>query len=261
MRTGRAILVGILAGSVSVLSVWGGADEVEAAELTAMSAGAAKPAVMDLAETFRRETGHVVQFTFATVGTLQQKVAAGEMADIFIMTDAAIDDLARKGIVAAGTRTDLGRVGIGVAVREGAAVPDISTPEALKQTLLSAKSLVYVDPAKGGTSGIHFAGVLERLGIAEAVKAKTTLLPGGYVVEPVAKGEIELGVHQISEILAVKGVRLVGPLPRALQKITIYSAGLAARTAAPDAARTFIAFLTSPAAKSKFIAVGLDYKE
>ncbi|MBI4841426.1 MAG: substrate-binding domain-containing protein [candidate division NC10 bacterium] len=97
--------------------------------------------------------------------------------------------------------------------------------------------------------------------LAEAVKAKTTLLPGGYVVEPVAKGEIELGVHQISEILAVKGVRLVGPLPRELQKVTIYSAGLAARTAAPDAAKAFVAFLTSPPARSKFIAVGLDYKE
>lgn len=139
------------------------------------------------------------------------------------MTDAAIDDLARKGIAATGTRTVLARVGIGVAVREGAALPDISTPEALKQTLLAAKSLVYVDPAKGGTSGIHFAGVLQRLGIAEAVKGKTTLLPGGYVVELVAKGEIELGVHQISEILAVKGVRLVGPLPRELQKITIFT--------------------------------------
>ncbi len=226
-----------------------------------MSAGAVKPAVVDLAEVFRRETGHVVQFTFATVGTLQQKIAAGETADVFLMTDAAIDDLARKGIAATGTRIDLARVGIGVAVREDAAVPDISTSEALKQTLLAAKSLVYVDPAKGGTSGIHFAGVLERLGIAEAVKGKTTLLPGGYVVELVAKGEIELGVHQISEILAVKGVRLVGPLPRELQKVTIYSAGLAARIAAPEAAKAFVAFPTSPPAKSKFIAVGLDYKE
>jgi molybdate transport system substrate-binding protein len=123
-----------------------------------MSAGAVRPAVVDLAETFRRETGHVVQFTFATVGILQQKIAAGETADVFIMTDAAIDDLARKGIAAAGTRTDLARVGIGVAVREGAAVPDISTPEALKQTLLSAKSLVYVDPAKGGPAGFTSPG-------------------------------------------------------------------------------------------------------
>ena len=102
-----------------------------------MSAGAVKPAVVDLAETFRRDTGHVVQFTFATVGTLQQKIAAGETADVFLMTDAAIDDLARKGIAATGTRTDLARVGIGVAVREGAAVPDISTPEAFVAFLTS----------------------------------------------------------------------------------------------------------------------------
>ena len=102
-----------------------------------MSAGAVKPAVVDLAETFGRETAHTVQFTFATVGTLQQQIAAGETADVFVMTDAAIDDLAQKRIAATGTRTDLARVGIGVAVREGAAVPDISTPEAFVAFLTS----------------------------------------------------------------------------------------------------------------------------
>ena len=133
--------------------------------------------------------------------------------------------------------------------------------EALKQTLLAAKSLVYVDPARGATSGVHFAGVLERLGIADQVKGKTILIPTGFAAEVVAKGEAEICVHQISEILPVKGVTLVGPLPRDLQKVTIYSGGLAARAAQPEAARAFLAFLTRPAFKSKLAAAGLDYRE
>jgi len=238
-----------------------GMTAAAAAEIKVLSAGAVRPAVAGLAETFRSQTGHEVRFTFGTVGSLQQKVTAGEKADLFFMTDVAIDDLVRKGIVVLGTRTDIARVEIGIGVREGSPKPDISTPEALKQTLLSAKSLVYMDPAKGGTSGIHFASVLDRLGITDAVKPKTTLWPAGYAAEPVAKGEIEIVVHQISEILAVKGVTLVGPLPHEVQKVTIYSAGLAANAASPDAAKAFLEFLTSPQARLKFSEVGLDYRE
>ncbi|MBI2371341.1 MAG: substrate-binding domain-containing protein, partial [Deltaproteobacteria bacterium] len=233
----------------------------QAAEVKVLSAGAVRKVVTDLAEAFRRETGHTVTLTFGTVGAVREKLRAGEPADVLIMTDAAIDELARQGAVAPGTRTDLARAGIGVGVREGAPRPDISTPEALKQTLLAAKSLVYMDPARGATSGIHFAGVLQRLGIAEAVKGKSRLWPSGYAAEVVAKGEAELVVHQISEILPVKGVTLVGPLPRDLQKLTIYSAGLAARSAAPEAARAFIAFMARPSFKGKFAEAGLDYRE
>jgi molybdate transport system substrate-binding protein len=146
-------------------------------------------------------------------------------------------------------------------VREGAPLPDISTSEAFKQTVLAAKSLVYVDPARGATSGIHFAGVLQRLGIADAVKDKTVLWPGGYAAEALVKGQAELCVHQISEILPVKGVTLVGPLPRGLQKITTYSAVLSSRAATPDVARAFIAFVARPSFKAKLAAAGLDYRE
>src|SRR5437867_10251432 len=139
---------------------------------------------------------------------------------------------------------------MGVGVRDGAPKPDISTVDAFKRALLEAKSIVYVDPASGATSGTHFASVLQKLGIADAVKPKTKLVPGGYPAELVAKGEVELVVHQISEIVPVKGVALVGPLPKDLQKITTYSAGLAARSAVPEAARAFIAFLARPAFKS-----------
>ena len=163
--------------------------------------------------------------------------------------------------MAAGTRTDIARVGIGVAVKEGAPLPDIATPEAFKRTLLAVKSLVYVDPGRGATSGIHFASVLQRLGIAEAVKDKTLLWPGGFAAEAVAKGQAELCVHQISEILPVAGVTLVGPLPKEFQKITTYSGGVTARSEHADAARALLAFLARPAFKAKFAAAGLDYRE
>lgn len=252
--------VGMWLGLVLViLAGWVSAGE--AAEVKVLSAGAVRGIVTDLAETFQRETGHTVTLTFGPVGVVRQKLAAGEPADVVIMTDVAIDEMVEKGAVRPGTRTDIARTAIGVGVKEGAPRPDISTPEALKQTLLTAKSLVYVDPAQGATSGIHFAAVLQRLGIAEAVQGKTQLVPGGYPAEKVAKGEAEIVVNQISEILPVKGVILVGPLPKDLQKITVYSAGLAARSTAPETARAFITFMATPAFKAKFAAAGLDYRE
>jgi molybdate transport system substrate-binding protein len=142
-------------------------------------------------------------------------------------------------------------------VHERAVAPDISTPEALKQTLLAAKSITYIDPAKG-TSGKHFAEVLQRLGISEAVKAKTRLADAGYVVEPVARGEIELGIQQITEILPVQGVKLVGPLPEPLQKITVYSAALTPHARDADAVRGFLAYLRGAEARGIFTAKGFS---
>jgi carbon-monoxide dehydrogenase large subunit len=229
-------------------------------ELTVLSGGAVQTIVAELAEAYRQETGRAVKVTFATVGALR-KQAVTEPADVLILTDDAIDDLIRQGIVAAGTRTDIARVGVGVAVKQGAPRPDVSSPEALRQTLLAAKSLVCADPAKGATSGVHFAEVLQRLGIAEHVKAKTLLWPEGFPARAVADGQAELCVHQISGIVPVAGVSLVGPLPRELQKITTYSAGLATRSVQPDVARAFLAFLARPAFRAKFAAAGMDYRE
>jgi molybdate transport system substrate-binding protein len=254
----RTLLSSVLVACVGIVGL--GAGPARAADLKVFSAGAVRAIVTDLAEDFRRETGHTVTLSFGTVGVTRQKLASGEPVDVVIMTDVAVDDVAKQGTVVPGTRTDIARTGMGVGVREGAAKPDISTSEAFKATLLRAKSLVYVDPAQGATSGIHFASVLDRLGIAEAVKGKSQLVPGGYPAEKVASGEAELVVHQISEIVPVKGVVLVGPLPADLQKVTVYSAGLAARSASPEAARAFIAFITRPAFKAKFAAAGLDYR-
>lgn len=257
MTRGAAGLGSLLVAAVA----WAAFDCAEAAEIRVLSAGAMKAMVTELAEAFLKESGHTVIVTSGTVGAVRQKLTAGEPADVVIATDTAIDELAHQGAIVTGTRTDLARTGIGVAVRQGAPLPDISTPEAFKRTLLSAKSLVYVNPSLGATSGIHFAGVLQRLGIADAVKDKTLLWPGGYAAEAVAKGQAELCVHQISEILPVKGVTLVGPLPRDLQKITTYSAGLPAQSAAPEAARVFIAFMARPSFKSRLAEAGLDYQQ
>ena len=231
-----------------------------AVEIKLVSAGAVSSVVSKLAESFAQESGHSVKSTYGPMGVVRQKLAS-EPADVVIASDTVLEDFIKQGAVVAGTRVDLARAGVGVGVREGAPKPDISTPDAFKNTLLAAKSLVYVDPAQGATSGIHFASVLQRLGIADQVKGKTILWPGGYAAEAVAKGDAEIVVHQISEIMPVKGVTLIGPLPKDLQKITIYAGGVATKSTVPDAAKTFIHYLTRPASKEKFAAAGLDYKE
>jgi molybdate transport system substrate-binding protein len=237
-------------------------SSVEAAEIKVLSAGAMKAMVTELGAEFTRETGHTLALTTGTVGQLRDKILAGEAADVVVMSDTAIDQLIGQGHLARGSRVDIARTGIGVAVREGAPKPDIATPEAFKQALLSAKSIAYVDPASGATSGIYFASVLQRLGIADAVKSKTVLRTGGgYVAELVARGEAELAVHQISEIIPVKGATLVGPLPRDLQKVTVYSVALPARGTTTEPAKAFVEFMARPAFKARLAAAGLDYKD
>jgi len=146
-------------------------------------------------------------------------------------------------------------------VREGVAKPDIGSIDALKQTLLSAKSVTYPDPARGGASGIHFNAVIERLGIAETIRQKAVLGANpDFVCVAVAKGEIEMCVHQISEIMPVKGVTLVGPLPKDVQRVTTFAVAVSARAAEAEAARAFLAFVSRPDFKARFAAAGLDYR-
>lgn len=252
--------MGRVLGITALLLTW--IASVDAAEIKVLSAGAMKAMVSELGADFTRETGHTLAVTSGTVGQLRDKLLAGEAADVVVLSDTAIDQLVGQDHLARGSRVDIARTGMGVAVREGAPKPDISTPEAFKRTLLAAKSITYVDPKSGGTSGIYFAGLLERLGIADAMKPKTVLRPGGgYIAELVARGEAELAVHQISEIVPVKGVTLVGPLPRDLQKVTVYSAGLPARGTNAEPAKAFVEFMTRPAFKSRLDAAGLDYKD
>jgi molybdate transport system substrate-binding protein len=192
-----------------------------------------------------------LQVEYAPVGVLLRRLAEGTLPDVLIVSTEVVAEVERKGWSVPGSALALGSVGVGVAVKEGAPTPDISSPEALRKTLLAARSITYMDPQKG-TSGKHFAAVLEQLGIAEQVKAKATLGDAGFVVEPVARGEIELGVQQITEILPVKGAKLLGPLPASLQKITSYSVMVGAQARDPVLAGALIGYLTSAQAAAMF---------
>jgi molybdate transport system substrate-binding protein len=237
-----------------------GAGPAAAAEVRVLSAGAMKAMVTELSGGFTKETGHLVVITSDTGGGLRRRLEGGEVADVLVAPDVAMDALTKSNHALAPTRTDLAKTAIGVAVRDGAPKPDIATVDAFKRALLEAKSIVYNDPAIGATSGIHFASVLQKLGIAEAVKPKTVLWKGGYAAEALLNGQAELCVHQISEIIPVKGVTLVGPLPAEINRVTTYAGALVASSPSPDAARAFLAYLGRPEFRPKFAAAGLDYK-
>jgi molybdate transport system substrate-binding protein len=218
-----------------------------AAEIKLLTAGAFKQVVLAVVPGFEAETGHKVVVQEATVGTLMRRIEGGEAFDVGVLSPAAVDELIAKGKMAGGSRVVLARVGVGVVVKAGAPLPDIATVDGFKKTLLAAKSVAYIDPAAGGSSGIYVAGLLDRLGIAEPVKAKAKLIPGGAVATHIAQGEAELGIHQISEILHVGGVTLVGPLPAEIQNYTVYAAGIGAAAINQAAARALIERLSGPA--------------
>jgi len=228
-----------------------------AAEIKVAAGGAAQEAIVELAAAFKKKTGHEVKGTYAPMGTLANRLIAGEKADLLFMTGAALDNVAKGGVKLDADRRPLGRVLIGLAVKQGAPAPDISTVAAFKTTLLAAKSVAYVDPATGATSGTHFAKMLEKMGIAEQMKPKSILKPGGYVVDLVAKGEAELGVHQITEILPVKGAKLVGPIPADVNLVSTYIGVLVA--GAPAEAKAFLDFATSPEAKAAVEHAGFQW--
>jgi molybdate transport system substrate-binding protein len=227
----------------------------KANDLTIFSGGAVKSGLTDAVTAYELARGKKVFVEYHPMGPLTKMLAEGARPDIVILTQEVVDEVRPKGLIAAETLTEVGRVGMGVAAHQNAVLPDISTPEALKRALLAAKSIVYIDPARG-TSGKHFAEVLKGLGIADAVNAKATLGSGGYVVEPVGRGQIELGVHQITEILPVPGVKLVGPLPAALQKETVYHGALTPTTPRAEEAKAFLAFLRAPETRKLFAARG-----
>ena len=246
-------------GVVAMATMVGGATE--AAELKVLSASALKPVLPGLAEVFQRESGHTVTLAFATAGEVEKRLVAGEPVDVVVVTQVASWKLVSLDFVPKGASSIIARVGVGIGVREGAPKPDISTTDAFKQTILGAKSVTYPDPARGGASGIHFNNVIERLGIADPVRQKAVLGANpDFVCVAVAKGEVELCVHQISEIMPVKGVTLVGPLPREVQNVTTFAVAVSARASEPDAARAFLAFVSRPDFKAKFAEAGLDYR-
>src|SRR5215470_5061243 len=204
-----------------------------------------KTVMLDLVPAFERASGTKPQITWGSTNGLIKELDGGAAADLVILTAEAIDDLIKRGKVVAGSRVDLARSGIGIAVRKGARKPDIASPDALKRALLAAKSVAH---SKTGMSGVYFPTVLERLGIADEMKGKIVMPdPGTPVGEVVAKGEAELGVQQVSELLPVAGIEVVGPLPSTLQKITTFSAGVLSGAKEPDTAAALVKFLAARA--------------
>ena len=234
------------------------ATAAQAAEIRVLTAGAMREVESRAAEVFMRQTGHTVVISNGTVGQVQQRLREGEIADVIVVTPAALSTLVQSGEVRAGSEAVLARIGIGVGIREGAARPDISSPERFKAAMLAARSVVHMDPAVGASSGIATARIFENLGIAEQMKPKTVLQKAGYTAETVAKGEADIAIQNMSEIIPVSGVVLVGPLPAELQTYTTYAAGISSKSTQPELARAFIEHLTRPETQRDWLAAGIE---
>lgn len=247
------VLVGILS-----ISLRGSA--ANAAEIKVLSAVAIKPALDDLALEFERSTGHKVTVAYATAGIIRDRIQGGETFDVAIMPRSAFDPLVTQGKIAPGSAVAVARSLVAVAVRAGAPKPDISSVEAFKRSLLAAKSIVYPDPTKGGATGIHAARVIERLGITNEMKPKTTLTPAGEYTQIVARGEAELAIVQPMVVLNVPGVELVGPLPEELQNKTdfVFLGGVGASAREAATAHAFLKYLLAPDAARVIKAKGME---
>lgn len=224
-----------------------------------MSAGAVKTMVTALGAEFERETGTKLDLNFGTAGALRDRLKGGEGADLVILPAESIVAMEKSGTVVSGSRVDLGRTVTGVVIKEGAAVPDISTPEAFKQALLKARTVAYTDPKAGGSSGTMFAALLEKLGVAEPIGKKAVLGVNGHdVAVSVAEGRAEIGTTFISEVLPVPGTKVVGPLPGDLHNANTYTAAIPSAAVSRDMASALLRKLTDPATRGRWVAAGLE---
>ena len=252
MKLKHGLLLGVVWGAISM------AQSATAAEIKVLTTGAFKQVVVALVPEFEKATGHKVVLDNGTVGQLQKRVDDGEAFDVLVLSPKGIEDYIKSGKIAAGSNANLAKVGVGVMVKEGAPKPDISSVETFKQALLKAKSVGYIDPASGGSSGIYVEGLLDKLGIADQIKPKAKLQKGGHVSDLVKAGEAEIGIHQISEILGQPGVTLVGPLPKEIQNYTTYAVGVSSAAKQVEAAKAFINVLTGPSAAAALKSVGME---
>ena len=227
-----------LAASVAMVT----SMSASAAEIHVMSGGAPKEVFALLAPKFEQQTGNKVKFTYAVITELREKIGAGEKADVLVLPTAVLDSLAKDGKV----RATFGTVGISVAVREGALRPDISSKEKFRDAMLAARSVVHATPGKT-PSGTHMGKVMEELGIADAMAKKVIHKPaldGG--VQLVAAGQADIGIYPASEVAAVKGLTIVGPLPADINLEIVYGAAATADSTAPNAAVAFVKFMAAP---------------
>lgn len=229
-----------------------------AAEIKVLTAGAFKPVLLALAPGFEARSGHKLVVDNDTAGALQKRIVGGETFDVAVITPGVIDALGKSGQVAPGSAQKLARVAIGVAVKRGAPLPDIGTVAAFQKALLDARAVATINPASGGSSGIYLWQWFDKAGIAAQLKPKAVLVYGGLVAQKLTTGEADLAVHQISEILSVPGVTLVGPLPAEIQNYTVYAGGISAAARDPAAARALLDWLASPAAQAVLKDKGME---
>jgi molybdate transport system substrate-binding protein len=236
------------------------AAAAQADEINVMTSGALSAALRELAPAFERASGSTLTIVSGgsvagATDSIPDRLQRGERTDVLIMAAAGIDDLAKAGRAVAGSRVDLARSSIGVAVRAGTRMPDIGSVDALKRTLLNAASVAY----SSSVSGVYISTELfARLGIADQMRAKSRRVESEPVAAVVARGEAEIGFQQISELRPVAGVEVVGPLPAEVQRVTVFSAAAATNSANPDGGRKLIAFLASPDASGAIARSGMD---
>jgi molybdate transport system substrate-binding protein len=257
MRLRVTMLRALALGFAGAFFLTGAAN---AAEVRVMISGGLTAAFKALVPEFERVTGNKVLTAYGpsmgtTVNAIPVRLERGEPADVLIMVGYALGDLAKQGKVIADSRVDLVKSPIGVAVKSGAPKPDISSADAVKRALLAAKSIAYSDSASGVYVSTEMFG---KLGIADAMKDKAKKIPATPVGEIVARGDAELGFQQISEMLPVPGIDIVGQLPQELQKITVFSAGIATGSKEPEAGKALIKFLASPAASAAIVKSGME---
>ncbi|MDI1282931.1 MAG: substrate-binding domain-containing protein [Reyranella sp.] len=232
----------IILAFICLLAGSGGAAAVD---LKLLTAGAFKPAALELVPEFEKRTGHKVTIENDTAGNLGKRVGAGEYFDVVVMPPLVLGPYLGNRIVESSAKA-LARVGIGVAVKQGAPVPDISTVDAWKKSLLAARAIAYTDPASGGSAGLYLANLFEKMGIAAELKSKTVLVKGGYSAEKVVTGEAEIAMQPMSELLAVPGAMLVGPIPLEVQHYLPYSGGVSVASRNRAAADELLLMLADP---------------
>ncbi|HEV2550811.1 MAG TPA: molybdate ABC transporter substrate-binding protein [Stellaceae bacterium] len=254
-KRGFVHLVGSLVAALALVTTGRAADQ---GELTVMTSVALTPALDELKPVFERQDHVKLAITYDLISNLRKRVLAGEGADVIILSRPAMEDLQKEGKLAPGTLFEVASTSIAVAARTGTPKPDISTVDAFKKSMLVAKSIVYADPAKGGASGVYFAKVAERLGIADQLKSKTILVPGAQAAEVVAKGEAELGIAQASEIVPVSGAELVGLFPNELANTITFVGGIGSETKSAHEAKALFDFLGTRDAKAALKAKGFE---
>jgi molybdate transport system substrate-binding protein len=232
-----------------------GAGSASAVEITVLSTQATEQGCRELLPEFEKASGHTVKIVYTGTLDVKKRVAAGEPFDLLIMASPDIDDFIAAGTLAPGSRIDIAKSGVGIGVRAGAPKPDISTTEAFTKTLMAAKSIGY----STGPSGNYVVGLFDRLGIADQIKPKLKQTSTGvFVGTIIANGDVDIGIQQVSELAHFTGVDFVGPLPADIQKMTIFSSGIAANAKQAAAAEALIKFITTPDAGQAFKKRGME---